>query len=256
MSTKWERSVAAMRFNGKRPFRLSRSHTDSRRSRSRWRRAGGRAASCRVDDRSRGLLPFDPCIVPCQPRRQHRRVSNRTPRYGAFDAKRFGDPGALVTARPATGPPVTSACLIVGEFGDLRSGDGRRRARCNTRRARAARAPTLSVSRAARARSRAAADARVGHLRHRQAHVPRRDAAVRRHRPRVVDAVPDHPGARERRHRRRRSATAARQRSTAHRCRSATASCQRPTGPAASASSAAATSPTTSAADWRTTATR
>ena len=60
-----------------------------------------------------------------------------------------------------------------------------------------------SLPGAARARRGAARDAGVGHLRHRQAHVPRRDAAVRRHRPRLVDAVPDHPGPRERRHRRR-----------------------------------------------------
>ena len=33
--------------------------TDSRRSCSRWWRAGGRAASCRVDDLTRGLLPLD-----------------------------------------------------------------------------------------------------------------------------------------------------------------------------------------------------
>ena len=59
--------------------------------------------------------------------------------------------------------------------------------------------PPLPVSRRPRARSGVAEDAGVGHLRHRQAHVPRRDTAVRRHGPCFVDAVPDHPGPRERR---------------------------------------------------------
>ena len=65
--------------------------------------------------------------------------------------------------------------------------------------ARVLRAPTLPLSRPARTRRRAGSHARIGHLRHRQAHVQRRDRAVRRHRPRVEHTVPHHPGPRERR---------------------------------------------------------
>ena len=49
----------------------------------------------------------------------------------------------------------------------------------------------------------AAAGRDVGHLRHRQAHLPRRDQAVRRHAGRDRHPVPDHPGPRERRRGRR-----------------------------------------------------
>ena len=53
-----------------------------------------------------------------------------------------------------------------------------------------------------RRRSSAPAGRDVGHLRHRQAHLPRRDQAVRRHAGRDRHSVPDHPGPRECRRRR------------------------------------------------------
>ena len=74
-----------------------------------------------------------------------------------------------------------------------------RRPRSHAGRAGSDRVARVPVPRAARAGSDVAPDARVGNLRHRQAHVPRRDRAVRRHGSRPDDAVPHHPGTRERR---------------------------------------------------------
>ena len=148
------------------------------RARGRDRRASRTARSC-------ARRPARGCTC-------RRRSGTRSRRRG-LSAARY-----LVVHTPAPPPRAPRQARPSHRLGSRHAHRPSRHAR----RALQARGPRLPVSDRARARRRAAADDRLGDLRHRQAHVPRRGRAVPGQRDAARGDVPADPGPRERRDRR------------------------------------------------------